>query len=376
MKIKSVRLYELRIPFKFNITHTLKYRSRSYSIVVVIETAEGTLHYGEGCPREYVIDEPKENILKTFETIATEIDTDTFDSLENIKTLSDTLSDMYQVPSLASAFSIALLDMYSLRKSIPIYKLLNSNPSNHQLCPYSGILSTTDNQKFSELLAVIKKLELPHVKLKAGHAADLDNVRMARNILGDDIEIRIDGNRVWTEEEALQKIPFFYEYNITGVEEPLIASQIDRLPHLSEKIEIPIILDESIYRSNQAQYYIDRIDSAKLHFNLKISKLGGPLRAAEIFKLAERNKVKCMLGCNVGESAILSSIGRSFAQAYKLKHLEGSYAPFFMDGDIGEKPIFFGDRGTSNRITVSGLGLDISKKNMQAFSIEKSKIVK
>jgi L-alanine-DL-glutamate epimerase-like enolase superfamily enzyme len=376
MKIKSVRLYELRIPFKFNITHNLKTRRQSYSIIVEIVTADGSSYYGEGCPREYVIDEPKEKTISSFEKIAHLIDDHSYKSIDNIKALSDKISDQYGVPSLACAFSIALLDMYSTKENIPIYKILSLESSDHPLCPYSGVLSTTDPKKFRELLSLIKKLDLPHVKLKAGHDAEIDNIKLAREVLGYGVDIRIDGNRVWTLNEAIEKIPQYYEYKISGIEEPLIASQIDQLPELSRHIDIPIILDESVCNMTQAQFYIDNINHEKLRYNLKISKLGGPLRASEVYQLSSNNNISCMLGCNVGESAILSYIGRSFAQAHRLNHLEGSYAPFFMESDISVEPFSFGKRGLSDRIESTGLGLQMDKNKMQAFFYEKSKIVK
>ena len=48
------------------------------------------------------------------------------------------------------------------------------------------------------------------------------------------------------------------------------------------------------------------------------------------------------VGCNVGETAILSAAGRIFAQTHSLEYLEGSAAAFFMEDDIAVNQITFG----------------------------------
>jgi len=376
MKVKSISLYELRIPFLFAITHTLKSRERSFSIVVEIVTEVGTYHYGEGAPREYVVDEPKATILKAFREISPTIDYNTTESIESIKAISDTLSDTYGVPSLSSAMEIALLDVYSLANNITIDRLLNPDDIKHELSAYSGILSTSDSNKFSEILQLVKKLELPHVKIKAGHQDDVNNVKMARELLGENVDIRIDANRAWDTETAKKKIPQFYTYNISGIEEPLITSEIKNLPLLAKEINVPVILDESLYTLEHAQFYSDNIASEKIIYNLKMSKLGGPLRASEVFRHAHKHNISCALGCNVGESAILSATGRWFAQAHPVKFLEGSYSKFFMEDDISTTPLGFYIGGKTDRLTATGTGIKLSKNKMQAFITKIDAIVK
>lgn len=376
MTIKAISLYELRIPFLFNITHTLKSRSRSYSIIVEIETQDGTFHYGEGAPREYVIDEPKTQVIEAFKKISPQINSDTIVSLENIKSISDILSDSYNVPSLSSAIEIALLDIYSITNNITTDRLLSSNDIKHDLSPYTGVLSTEDNVRFEKLLHLVKELKLPHIKIKVGHPEDLNNVKMARELLGNEVDIRLDGNRAWSYDEALRKLDQFYTYNVSAIEEPLLGPEINHLSKLAEAIRIPLILDESAYNMAQVKFYADHIAKDKIIYNIKISKSGGPLRASAIFEYAQSHNIPCLLGCNVGESAILSVTGRSFAQAHPLRYLEGSYAPFFMEADITTKPITFSSGGYADRITATGLGVHISKKNMQAFSTKIVTIVK
>ncbi len=255
-----------------------------------------------------------------------------------------------------------------IQKSIE--SLINNGPINHELCPYSGILTFRDRKKFIETLEIVKKLSLPQVKLKVGTDHDIDNIKLVREILGKNIDVRLDANRAWTMDQALHSIPEFYAYDVTSIEEPLIPSEVAKLSELSKDIDIPIMLDESIYNMQQAVQYSDTIDHNKLKFNLKLSKFGGLLRASEVFQYAHNQGIKCSLGCNVGESAILSAMGRIFAQAHDLSYLEGSYSRFFMEEDISKQAITFSKGGKSERITEPGMGIHIKREIMQVYSQE------
>lgn len=370
MNIKSVKLYELGIPFLYSINHTLKSRSKSHSIIIEIETSDGIYHYGEGAPREYVINEPMASIKSAFLEVVPQLNINHLDSIESILSLSHSICDNYKVPSLATAIECAMLNILSKKVQKSIESLIHDGPINHELCPYSGILTFRDRKKFIETLEIVKKLSLPQVKLKVGNDYDIDNIKLVREILGKNIDLRLDANRAWTIDQALHSIPEFYAYDVTSIEEPLIPSEVTKLSELSKDIDIPIMLDESIYNMKQAVQYSDTIDPNKLKFNLKLSKFGGPLRASEVFKYANKQGIKCSLGCNVGESAILSTMGRIFAQAHELSYLEGSYSRFFMEKDISVQALTFSKGGKSERIMELGLGIHINRNIMQVYSRE------
>lgn len=370
MKINSVKLYELGIPFLHSINHSLKSRKKSQSIIIEIETSEGTYHYGEGAPREYVIEETIDSIRSAFLDTLPRLSIENLDSIESILTLSHSICDNYKVPSLAAAIECAMLDIISRDTDRSIDSLILNENATHELSPYSGILTFTDKNKFIETLTIIKKLSLPHVKLKVGNVNDIENIKLVREVLGKNTDIRLDANRAWTIDQALDVIPKFYQYDISSIEEPLIPSEIGKLSRLSKDINIPIMLDESIYNMQHAMQYADTIDSNKLKFNLKLSKFGGPLRASEVFQYAKSHGIACSLGCNVGESAILSAMGRIFAQAHDLSYLEGSYAKFFMEKDISTQSITFSNGGKSERISNPGIGVQIKREVMQVYSQE------
>lgn len=366
MKIDYLKAYRVQIPFLLSIDHHLKKRQCSEAFVVAIHTKDGTVGYGEGAPRVYVTGETHAEVLDTFEKACTPDQLPTIETLEDIKVYSAFLRKQYQMPSLVAAVEMALLDILGQEKNRSIGSFLGQNQS--PLIPYSGVLPYLSDAKLDQYLQLVKSLGLTQVKLKVGHANDFRHLERARAILGPAVDIRIDANRAWTLEEAVSKLEKLAAFDISCVEEPLQESAIHQLPKLSRMITTPILLDESVFNLKQAHFYADQIEAKQLLFNLKISKSGGLIAASELYHFATTKGIACQLGCNVGETAILSAAGRIFAQTHKLRYLEGSFAPFFMEDDISTKPLSFSKKGIAPKLVAPGLGISIDTKKLHQYS--------
>ena len=65
MKMKSLHLYRVSIPFKKPFRHAAHERSGTDNLVMRVELEDGTAGYGEGLPREYVTGENVEGVILT-----------------------------------------------------------------------------------------------------------------------------------------------------------------------------------------------------------------------------------------------------------------------------------------------------------------------
>jgi muconate cycloisomerase len=93
-------------------------------------------------------------------------------------------------------------------------------------------------------------------------------------------------------------------------------------------------------------------------FNLRISKLGGLVASHRIARIAGDSGVRLQVGCQVGESSLLSAAGRLLAAtlpAYEA--LEGSFGTRLLESDVTEEPFEFGPRGEAPVQHGPGLGV-------------------
>jgi len=86
------------------------------------------------------------------------------------------------------------------------------------------------------------------VKLKVGQLTilqDIERVRLARKILGDEIALRLDANRAWEWEDALKFAEAVQDFNIEYCEEPLLDN--NKLEQLHLQTGMPLALDETLW---------------------------------------------------------------------------------------------------------------------------------
>lgn len=364
MRIAKIAYYKVNIPFKTSINHNLKKRQYSESIVLEIHTENGLVGYGEGAPRVYVTQETIETLMQQAPDLLNSLQDLDFEDLEDIQQITNSISRKF--PSLVAAIEMALLDIWGQENHCSIGEIFKNN--NDFTPTYSAVLPFLPLQKMNKWLDLVEAVGFQQLKLKVGHENDEAYLALIRKRLGSEIDIRLDANRAWTLEEAVQKIRLLEKYQISSVEEPLSVEALEQLPILSREVNTPIMLDESICTMEQAVHYSELIPAFKLRFNLKLSKMGGLMAASKIHAFATKKGIPCQLGCNVGETAILSSAGRIFAQNHQLTALEGSYAPFFMEDDIGRNPISFSMKGIAKPMTENGLGIKINQEKLEKYN--------
>jgi muconate cycloisomerase len=92
-------------------------------------------------------------------------------------------------------------------------------------------------------------------------------------------------------------------------------------------------------------------------FNLRLSKCGGFIPSLRLAQFAREHGLGYQLGCQVGETAILSAAGRHFATSVAgIRYLEGSYDRRLVREALATRDITFGYGGWAPALTTPGLG--------------------
>lgn len=115
-----------------------------------------------------------------------------------------------------------------------------------------GLLSGERDEVLSEA-GRMRAAGYEAVKLKVGRGAIEEDVALVgevRETLGDGVELRLDANRAWSFEEAMEfarRIP-----DIEFIEEPL--ADAGRLPELAARSGLPVALDESLVEASAGAF--------------------------------------------------------------------------------------------------------------------------
>jgi len=373
MKIIKISLDSLQIPFVERFRHTRKDRSFSDTVIVRVETDTGVVGYGEGLPRPYVTGETVSSLMDHVSNVLwpmiaqKEIDTeDIFDAVHQLLPVEKAPSTHIVHNAARCAVELAVIDAALKSKESGLHDVLSPTVKALQ---YSGVITSGSAQSVYKRASQYKRIGLSHIKLKVGTKNSEALVAAAREALGERAILRLDANSAWTLSEAIAMLNKLEQYDIASCEEPLAARKWKDLRTLREATTIPLMADESLVTLADAQSLV-RHKSVDL-FNIRISKCGGIGPSLRIANCAREHGLDYQIGAHVGETAILSAVGRQLAAHLgDVRFLEGSYGTLLLTEDISRTSIRFGHKGVGKPIRGLGLGMKIVEEKIHRYSVQ------
>ncbi len=372
---RVVRLtsYLVELPFRFRFGHALASRASSVNLIVAVQLADGTIGYGEGVPREYVTGEtPGTALARATDEyspglIGRVLPTD--DVAGGLRALRDELHADRDAPGASwCAVETALLDAIGQSTGRSVADLLGGavRPS----VRYGGVAPYASGPVLAAMFAFFRLYGFSDVKLKLGRgpAPDVATARLARQILGPDVEIRADANCAWSADMALAMANRLRPFGIEAYEQPVGHDDLTGLTRLTALLPEDIVVDESLCSLADARTLVAARACSVL--NVRVSKCGGPLAALEIVEIADKAGLICQLGAQVGESGILTAAGRLVATVAQpgFRHHEGSDNLFLLRRDLTVENLTVGPGGHGNALSGPGLGVRVRRDTLTQLS--------
>jgi len=383
MKITSIRVGTVRLPFRFSFKHSLATRDYSLNTIVAatIETERGSsfLGWGESVARDYVTGETAASAVSSLKsTLAPHFLGREFSSAAAIVKALQTEFQQFGLEKTAGgaswcALELALLDAAARAETRTVASLFGGpDPALAESgVTYGGVIPFAGGRAFKTLLWLYRLGGFKTVKLKVGRDFDLELARLttARKILGPNVKLRIDPNCAWSVDETILFAERARSLAIASIEQPVAANDWAGLQRLTKSIPEPIVVDESLCTIEQAgQLAAEKACSA---FNIRLSKVGGILPALAMTEIAKAHGLTCHLGAQVGESGILSAAGRSFASIGKpFENYEGSANFFLLKTDLTRENLTFGLAGRGELLLGAGLGINVLQDRIDRLAEE------
>ncbi|HET7578878.1 MAG TPA: dipeptide epimerase [Bacillales bacterium] len=197
--------------------------------------------------------------------------------------------------SAKAAVDIALHDLYCSVFQIPLYQLLGGQVNELETDITVGlddpsVMQNDAIQRVGEGFNVLK------IKVGNDEHQDIRRIETIRNVLGPDIRLRLDANQGWTRKQAVRIIQSLEERDlgIELIEQPVSAADIEGLKFVTERVNTPVMADESVFSPHGAFQILK--ESAVDLLNIKLMKCGGIRNALQIAAIAEAAGVECMIG--------------------------------------------------------------------------------
>ena len=388
MRFTKIVVYHVRLPLKIAFAHSRATRSEADNIVVEALTDGGISGFGEGVPREYVTGETPESAMQylarlDYSSLAGEWGSVAagVERLREWETRGDSGGTVF-AGAARCALNLSLLDaalrsygvgMGELATHIRWLTPLSRQPSRVR---YSVVCSGGSARRVAFSSIAYRLYGFRAVKLKVGWGEERDValVRAARRMLGRGTDIRADANGAWDTPTALKVIPRLRDLGITSVEEPLAPACRADLPMLRDKVGVPIMLDESVSSPAQLKHAIDTGSCDVV--NIRLSKCGGFFASLQMASALRDNGLGYQLGCQVGETGILSAAGRHFAFLVPdILHREGSYDRHLLGANLINGDLTFGYGGWAPALDGIGLGVTVNRAKLEKYTVGKRELM-
>lgn len=377
MKIIGGKIYALRIPFVEAFSHSAKNRKFSDSIVVRLAADDGTTGYGEGAARPYVTGETVGTCVEyiknqLYPSIAAHDFAEIHphpNPLESFASISEVLvqesSGEVVWNAARSAVELALVDCFLKRQKLSLAEIL---PPKCQNVVYSGVITAGTIEKTVQNAKRFKLFGITQLKLKIGeNGGDVFRVAAVREALGDAVSLRVDANGAYSVGQAIEVSSQLAPFKIDAIEQPIPRGNPKDLAYLASNSAIPVMADESLVTFKDANELIEA--SACQFFNLRLSKCGGLAQTLEIAQVARRAGIRLQLGCQVGETAVLSAAGRHIAAHLAgVEFVEGSFGNLLLTEDVSRNSINFGHGGRAPLLRGVGLGVEVREQILEKYA--------
>ena len=360
MQIRRLETSTFPVPFKRVFRHSSASRRQAENLIVAAHAHDGTIGYGEGCPRLYVTGETVPGcaafVDKHAESFCSQVG-----SVDDLRAWIDAHRDAIdENPAAFCAMELAALDLLGKTNGCNIEQLLGlaSGPPD---VSYSAVLGDMPLPLYRWQLHGFRKRGFADFKVKLSGSPRRDRAKLApfASRRSSDETVRLDANNLWeTPEQCATHLETVGDIAF-AIEEPLQPGDIGGCARIAQQCGVKIIADESLRLAQQLEGL--QPPSAWI-VNVRVSKMGGILRSVDVVAAAARAGIDVIVGCQVGETSLLTraTLAVIASAPGAVVGAEGAFGTHLLASDLTDRTIMWGHGGVLHSRDVpkgSGLGL-------------------
>jgi L-Ala-D/L-Glu epimerase len=391
--VTELQLFAVDLPFRVAFRHAAATRRSSESLFLRARLDTGVEGWGECLPRSYVSGESREDAFALLrDAILPQLLGQSFHSLTDVteflqkcdgKAPSEWVSPDVPQSSAWCSVDLALIDALGKQEAKPAQLAMvrvDTLPSRALTqARYSGVVSADRGWHYLMSLLKVRAFGFPHVKLKVESDGAVQAAKTARRVLGRRVEVRVDANMAWDVDRALTNIGELREAGIEFFEQPIAADDLNGLARLVRESAAGIVVDEGLTDRDSLHTLIRR--GACTGANVRISKCGGLVGALGRCREVLDAGLMLQVGCQVGESSLLSAAQVSLLSVLAplrpgVRYIEGCFGRHLLREDPASPLVQFRYGGRPpRRITGPGLGVQVDEAMLRRWVVDEARVV-
>ncbi len=314
MKITDIQLGMLRVPLKTPFKTALRTVEMVEDVVVLIHTDSDHIGYGEAPATAPITGDTLGSIIAAIDCfIKPRLIGEDIANLNRITGLIQ--GTMERNTSAKAAVEIAVYDLWAQLYGTPLYQMLGGG---------DPVITTDitisvdyiDKMVADSMSAIDRGFESLKIKVGKDIGLDIERVKAIHAAVEGRALLRLDANQGWTAKQAVYAMHTLEEAGVVLelLEQPVKASDIDGLKYVTERVNTPVMADESVFAPAQVFDLIQR--RAADIINIKLMKTGGLSNAIRIADIAALYGMQCMIGCMIESSiSVAAAVHLAVAKA-------------------------------------------------------------
>jgi o-succinylbenzoate synthase len=314
MKITDIRFGMLRVPLKTPFKTALRTVEAVQDIVVMINTDSGHVGYGEAPATAVITGDTHGSIVEAIRHYIAPrlIGAD----ISNLNQITHAIqSSMEKNSSAKAAVEIAVYDLWGQLYEAPLYRLLGGgDPAITTDITIS--VDTIDKMVADSISAVERGFDSLKIKVGKDIGVDIERVKAIYAAVAGRALLRLDANQGWTAKQAVYALNLLEDAGVRLelLEQPVKAQDLDGMKYVTERVQTPIMADESVFGPTEVIDLI-RMRAADI-INIKLMKTAGLSNAIRIADICAMYEVECMIGCMLESSiSVAAAVHLAVAKA-------------------------------------------------------------
>jgi L-alanine-DL-glutamate epimerase-like enolase superfamily enzyme len=342
MKITQAAIFPISIPLIEPIKMANDVINDAKTVLLCLTDEEGSLGWGEASVAPLMTGETLDSLFASVKYLTEKSCHIEWKEPNSFSKAMDSI--LYGNESAKACLQMALLDLYTQKKSLPLWKYLRSlgaklDESAPVDIPLLRMLGGALDKEIADA-KVFRDAGFKHWKIKIGLlplADDLRRVEALSNLLDGDV-VSVDANGSMSLENAILFCESKQASKIAFAEQLISAdSAMEDFVLLKQRSAIPIGLDESIHGTLEIKEFISAraFDGA----SLKLIKTGGVLEAWDCAQILRGNNLKLNLACKVAETSLSGAATASIGFALGDVPWGFSMSNQYLRFDICDRPL-------------------------------------
>lgn len=313
MQIERVTIHQYEIPLEEPFITALKPIPELERVLVEVETDDGIIGLGEGAPAYEVTGETQGSTAAVLEDVLAPLVLE-----ENPIAIERVVRKMWNLvdgaPAAHTAIETALQDIRGKYADMPVYELLGGD-ANEPSLDVPKVLSIKSPEEMAADAVDAVNEGYNQIKIKVGKKPETDiaRVRTIAERVPEDISLKADANQGWGDAKTAIRALSGMDDLLDVIEQPVSKHNGGDLALLRDRVDVPVMPDESVETANDALDLI-RKEAGDI-FNIKLMKTGGITRAVRLNAVAEADNRPVQIGSMV-EGHVGTAAGVHFAAAF------------------------------------------------------------